>query len=196
MQPSENYMFYMIDIALSYIRDILNEHFKNEFSISENKVTLSNLVKPDGSSAQNVEGKIVLFLISLDEESTLKNNSTRYSNHGDGLFGHKSPTLHLNMNLFFCANFDSNVYAEGLSYLSSLIRFFQINRKITIDTLGNTKSLSFEMCRLDYAQLSHLWSAIGSKLMPAVLYKVGLLAFDDVPLERIIPSIKELDSQT
>jgi hypothetical protein len=99
------------------------------------------------------------------------------------------------MNLFFCTNFDSNVYAEGLSYLSSLIRFFQINRKITIDTLGNTKSLSFEMCRLDYAQLSHLWSAIGSKLMPAVLYKVGLLAFDDVPLERIIPAIKELDSQ-
>lgn len=188
----------MIDVALTYIRDILNEHFKNEFSISENKVVLSNIVKPDGSSAQNVDGKIVLFLISLDEESTLKNNNSRYSNQGDGSFGHKSPTLHLNMNLLFCANFDSTVYAEGLSYLSSLIRFFQINRKITIDQLGrsnpNTKSLSFELTQLDYAQLSHLWSAIGTKLMPSILYKVGLLAFDDVPLERIIPSITEHDS--
>jgi hypothetical protein len=186
----------MIDIALTYIRDILNEHFKNEFSISENKVILSNIVKPDGSSAQNVDGKVVIFLISLDEESTLKNSSNRYSNQADGLFGHKSPTLHLNMNLLFCANFDGNVYPEGLSYLSSLIRFFQINRKITIDQLTrtNTKSLSFELSKLDYAQLSHLWSAIGSKLMPSILYKVGLLAFDDVPLERIIPSITEHDN--
>ncbi len=189
----------MIDIALTYIRDILNEHFKNEFTISENKVVLSNIVKPDGSSAQNVEGKVVLFLISMEEESALKNNSSRYTNQSEGLFGHKSPTLHLNMNLLFCSNFDSNVYAEGLSYLSSLIRFFQINRKITIDQLGssnpNTKSLSFELIQLDYAQLSHLWSAIGSKLMPSVLYKVGLLTFDDVPLDRIIPSITEHNSQ-
>lgn len=186
----------MIDIALTYIRDILNEHFKNEFSISENKVILSNIVKVDGSSAQNIDGKVVLFLISLDEESTLKNSGNRSSSPGDGLFSHKSPTLHLSMNLLFCANFDSNVYPEGLSYLSSLIRFFQINRKITIDQLSrtNTKSLSFEMCQLDYAQLSHLWSAIGSKLMPSILYKVGLLAFDDVPLERIIPAITEHDN--
>jgi hypothetical protein len=188
----------MIDIALTYIRDILNEHFKNEFSISENKVVLSNILKSDGSSAQKVDGKIVLFLISLEEESSLKNNVSRYSNQGDGLFGHKSPTLHLNMNLFFCVNFDSSVYPEGLSYLSSLVRFFQINRKITIDQLGgsnpNTKSLSFELCKLDYAQLSNLWSAIGSKLMPSILYKVGILVFDDVPLERIIPAINEFDS--
>jgi len=176
----------------------LNEYFKNEFSISENKVILSNIVKPDGSSAKNVDGKIVLLLVSLDEESTLKNNSSRYSNAGDGAFGHKSPTLHINMNLFFIANFDSTLYPEGLSYLSSLIRFFQINRKITIDQLGhssrNTKSLNFELSKLDYAELSHIWSAIGTKLMPAVLYKVGLLAFDDLPLDRIIPAITEHDN--
>jgi hypothetical protein len=186
----------MIDITLTYIRDILNEHFKNEFAISENKVILSNIVKADGSNAQNVEGKIVLFLISLEEESTLKNNSSRYSNQGEGLFGHKSPTLHLNMNLLFCANFDSNVYAEGLSYLSSLIRFFQINRKIILDQLGgsNPRTINFELTKLDYAELSHLWSAIGTKLMPSILYKVGLLPFDDVPLNKIIPAVMEHDN--
>ncbi len=185
----------MIHIALTYIRDILNENFRNEFSISENKVVLSNIVKADGSSAQNVDGKIVFFLISLEEETALKNNLNRSSGRENDSFSHKMPVLHLNMQLLFCANFDSNVYVEGLSYLSSLIRFFQINKKLSLDQSNNSgnkiNKLSFELCKLDYAQLSHIWSAIGTKLMPSVLYKVGLLAFDDAPIERIIPAIKE-----
>lgn len=188
----------MIDIALTYIRDILNEHFKNEFSISESKVALSNIVKADGSSAQDVEGKIVFFLISLEEESALKNSLNRSSSQDFSSFAQKSPTLHLNMQLLFCANFDSKVYVEGLSYLSSLIRFFQINKKISIDYLSSSSShnkLSFELCKLDYAQLSHLWSAIGTKLMPSVIYKVGLLVFDDMPLEKMISTINETENQ-
>jgi len=113
----------MIDVALTYIRDILNENFKNEFSISENKVVLSNIIKSDGSSAQNVDEKIVFFLISLDEESTLKNSINRSSNPINNSFTQKSATLHLNMQLMFCANFDSSMYVEGLSYLSALIRY-------------------------------------------------------------------------
>lgn len=187
----------MIDIALTYIRDILNEHIKNEFSISENKVILSNIVKADGSSAQDVEGKIVFFIVGLDEETTLKNSLNRSSNQAFSSFAQKTPTLHLNMQVLFCANFDSKVYVEGLSYLSSLIRFFQINKKISIEYLGsssNNNKLSFELCSLDYAQLSHLWSAIGTKLMPSVIYKVGLLVFDDMPLEKMISTINETEN--
>jgi len=190
----------MIHIALTYIRDLLNEHFKNEFSISENKVVLSNIVKVDGSVAQNVDGKIVFFLLSLDEEAALKNSINRSSGGQSSSFVVKSPSLHLNMQLIFCANFDSTIYIEGLSYLSSLIRFFQINKRIAIDfsnSSGNKKNrLSFELCKLDYAQLSHIWSAIGSKLMPAVLYKVGIMVFDDTPIEKIVPGVKNTESQT
>lgn len=189
----------MINIALSNIRDLLNEHFKNEFSITENKVVLSNIVKADGSVTQNVDGKIVFFLISLDEEAALKNSLNRTSGIENSSFAYKSPSLHLNMQLLFCANFDSTIYIEGLSYLSSLIRFFQINKKIEIDLSTNSNHkknrLSFELCKLDYAQISHLWSAVGSKLMPSVLYKVGMLVFDDVPLGRIIPSVTETENQ-
>ena len=118
----------------------------------------------------------------------------------NGSFAQKSPSLHLNMQLLFCANFDSSIYTEGLSYLSSLIRFFQINKRIVLDPTNNSGStknrLSFELCKLDYAELSHLWSAIGSKLMPSVLYKVGLLVFDDTPMKKIIPAVKETENQT
>jgi len=189
----------MIHVALTNVRDLLNEHFKNEFSISENKVVLSNIVKVDGSAAQNVEGKIVFFLISLDEEPALKNSLNR-SGSENSSFAFKSPSLHLNMQLFFCANFDSAIYIEGLGYLSSLIRFFQINKRIVVDSSTSSSHkrnrLSFELCKLDYAQLSHLWSAIGSKLMPSVLYKVGIMVFDDAPIERLVPSINNPESKT
>lgn len=185
----------MIDIALTYIRDILNEHFRNEFSIAENKVVLSNIVKTDGSVAQNVDGKIVFFLVSLDEESTLKNTMNRMSGNDSGSVAIKSPPLHLNLQLLFCSNFDSNVYSEGLSYLSSLIRFFHANKVITLNHLNHSDQkihrLNFELCKLDYDQLSHLWSAVGSKLMPSVIYKVGMVMTDSTPVRKIIPAITD-----
>lgn len=186
----------MIDIALTYIRDVLNESFRNQFTLTEKKVVLSNIVKADGASAEKVEGKIVFFLVNLEEVSILKNSINRSSGIS-GSFTQTSPPLHLNMQILFCANFDSSVYIEGLQYLSAVIRFFQINKKIEIKNSGNSNqkidSLTFELCKLDYDQLSHLWSAIGGKLMPAVLYKVGMLVFDDTPVTRIIPTIKNPD---
>lgn len=183
----------MIDIALTYIRDVLNEHFRNEFSISENKVVLSNILKNDGSVAQNVDGKIVFFLVSLDEESTLKNSMNRTSGKDNGSVAIKTSPLHLNLQLLFCSNFDSNVYSEGLSYLSSLIRFFHANKVIMLNHLNHSNQkihrLSFELCKLDYDQLSHLWSAVGGKLMPSAIYKVGMVMTDDTPVRKIIPAI-------
>ena len=185
----------MIDIALTYIRDILNEHFRNEFSIPENKVVLSNIVKADGTAAQNVDGKIVFFLVSLDEESTLKNSMNRTLGNNSGSFAVKASPLHLNLQLLFCSNFDSNVYSEGLSYLSSLIRFFHANKVITLNHSNQSNQkihrLSFELCKLDYDQLSHLWSAVGSKLMPSAMYKVGMVMTDDTPVRKIIPAITD-----
>ncbi len=181
----------MIQKALVYIRDILNENFKNEFSISENKVVLSNIVNTEGAIAHNVDSKIIFFLINLDEEATLKNNLNRSVNHGNGSSAHKNRSLHLNLHLLFCANFSNNNYTEGLRYLSSLIRFFQVHNKLVPSTSGGINKLSFELSKLDYSELSHLWSAVGSKLMPSVLYKVGVLAFDDMPVSKILPVIKE-----
>ncbi|MFV0593360.1 MAG: DUF4255 domain-containing protein [Draconibacterium sp.] len=186
----------MIDVALTYIRDLLNEHLRNEFSISENKVVLSNIVKPDGSEAQNVAGKIVFFLVGLEEESTLKNSINRNQHSGGGTFAFRSSSLPVNLRLLFCANFDSNIYIEGLSYLSALIRFFHINKRIPLDVkdTNSPRYISFELNSLGYDELSHLWSAIGSKLMPSVLYKAGIVMHDDIPVQKLIPAVGQTET--
>lgn len=53
----------MIDTALGYIQDKLNQHFKNQFSISENKVVISNIGDANGAVAKDADGKILFFLV-------------------------------------------------------------------------------------------------------------------------------------
>lgn len=189
----------MIHTALGYIRDRLNQHLKNEFSISENKVVLSNIVNADGAPVQKVKGKIVLFLISLDEETALKNTLNRSIDGGQGSFAHRQPPLLMNLQIMFCTNFIEDNYIEGIAYLSSLLRFFQANKKMIPaapkEKKDTIEKLTFELCKLDYSELGHLWSAIGSKLMPSLVYKVGMIVFDDVPITGMVPPIKETGSQ-
>lgn len=183
----------MIHAALTYICDLLNENFKNEFSITENKVVLSNIVNPDGSVAKDTEGKMTFFLLNLEEESTLKNNLNRSSNR-KGNFEQKNPSLHLNMQLIFCSNFVGKNYSEGLRYLSTLIRFFQNNKKLAMSSPSNNlknNRLMFEICKLNFSEISHIWSAIGSKIMPFVVYRVRILTMDDTTVTKIIPAIKK-----
>lgn len=186
----------MIDITLTYIRDLLNQHLKNNFPLAGNKVILSNLVENDGSSSREVEDKVVLFLIQLDEETSLKNSSGRGSMTG-GAFADRNAPLFLNLHIFFCTNFKGQNYVEGLNYLSAIIRFFQQNRILTpAVSLGfsdGIEKLSFELCKLDYDQMSNIWSSIGSKLLPSVLYKVRIIVMDDSPIKKVIPAVSGTD---
>jgi hypothetical protein len=186
----------MIDITLTYLRDLLNQHLKNNFALTENKVVLSNLVENDGSSSRDVEDKVVLFLIQLDEESSLKNSSGRGGMTGGG-FAERNAPLFLNLHIFFCTNFKGQNYVEGLNYLSAIIRYFQQNRILVPSaSLGFSKSiekLSFELCKLDYDQMSNIWSSIGAKLLPSVMYKVGIVVMDDSPIKKVTPAISGTD---
>lgn len=180
--------------TLAYIRDILNQYFKNEFSISENKVVLSNLVNPDGTIAQNNDGKIVFFLLNLEEESAIKNNISRSSTHSAESFTQRKPRIHLNLKLLFCANFTGKNYVEGLRYLTSLIQFFQQNNRIETRFSGkeaNSNRILFELSKLNYNDMSHVWSTIGSKLMPSALYTVRFISIDDKSIHKEIPTIQE-----
>lgn len=188
----------MIDLLLIHIRDLLNQYFKNQYGFAENKVVVSNLMDNSGSSPVELEDRMVCFLLSLEEESTLKNKSSRSSGTASAFLDKSSP-LYLHLQLVFCANFKSKNYLEGLNYLSQTINFFHHNRSMSPGTIQGlskrVEKISFELCTLSYDSLSHIWSAIGSKIMPAAVYKVGLVIFDDTPVRGIIPVISSTGSE-
>ncbi|WP_268034052.1 DUF4255 domain-containing protein [Algoriphagus sp. PAP.12] len=189
----------MIDLLLVHIRDLLNQNFKNHYGLNENKVVVSNLLDNSGSSLVELEDRMVCFLLSIEEEPALKNKFPRTKGTSTSFF-EKSPSMYLYLQLVICANFKSKNYLEGLNYLSQTISFFNNNKIIdpkSIPGLSNkVDKITFEICSLSYDSLSHVWSAIGSKILPAAIYKVGLVIFDDTPVKGIIPVIKSADSES
>ena len=49
--------------------------------------------------------------------------------------------------------------------------------------------LSFEMMDLSMDALSNLWSSLGAKCMPSVVYKMRMLTFDDTFVREFRPDI-------
>lgn len=189
----------MIDILLSHVRDILNQNFKNKYGVPDNKVIVSSLLDNSGSIPVELEDRIVCFLLSIEEETTLKNKASRSMGAGTGFLDKNSP-LYLNLNLVFCANFKSKNYLEGLNYISQILNFFQ-NQKVLYPSSipgisKRVEKITFDLCNLSYDNISQVWSAIGSKLLPAVIYKVGLVVLDDTPLKGITPAISSTDSES
>ncbi|WP_297338276.1 DUF4255 domain-containing protein [Algoriphagus sp.] len=188
----------MIDTLMAHIRELLNQNFKNQYGITDNKVVVSSLLDNSGSIPVELEDRIVCFLLSVEEETALKNKSSRQMGSGSGFLDKSSP-LFLNIHLVFCANFKSKNYLEGLNYISQILSFFQHQRVMSAGAIPGiskrVEKVTFELCNLSYDNISQVWSAIGSKLLPSVIYKVGLVVFDETPVKGITPAISSTGSE-
>lgn len=184
----------MIDLTLDYIQKILNQHIKNRNPDSADKVVLSNLVENDGPLTKN---KIVLFLLQIEEESSLKNSGIKKSISGSS-FSNSSAPMYLNLHVFFCMNFQADNYFEGLKYLTWIVNFFQSNKIIKLPTsagfTNDADKITVELCKTSYDQLSNIWSAIGSKLMPSALYQIRLVNIQDSRVSGVTPAISQAES--
>ncbi|WP_373399007.1 DUF4255 domain-containing protein [Algoriphagus halophilus] len=184
----------MIDTVMVQVRDLINQNFKNQHGFSENKVVISNLVDLDGSSPLEVDDKVVMFLLNLGEEPSLKNHSSRLGAFDGAGFQSKSPILYLHLHVVFCANFRNKKYIEGLNYLSQIVSFFNKNRIIDTCNFGagvskKIEKISFELCSLSFDSMSHIWSSIGAKILPSSIYKISLIAIDDSPMTGFVPAV-------
>lgn len=184
----------MIDTVMVQVRDLINQNFKNQHGFSENKVVISNLVDLDGSSPLEVDDKVVMFLLNLGEEPSLKNHSSRLGAFDGTGFQSKSPILYLHLHVVFCANFRNKKYIEGLNYLSQIVSFFNKNRIIDTSSFGagvskKIEKISFELCSLSFDSMSHIWSSIGAKILPSSIYKISLIAIDDSPMTGFVPAV-------
>ncbi|WP_423999495.1 DUF4255 domain-containing protein [Maribacter sp. IgM3_T14_3] len=189
----------MIHTVLEYVRDRLKKHFRNEFSGTNVKVVLSNLDNANGLVVDKTANSIVFFLINVTEETTLKNNLNRSVSAGQNFLAKKQAPLHLNFQIMFCANFSEGNYLDGLNYLSSIIHFFHVHPKLDCSPIKDKENsigkLTFELCTLDYGEISQVWSAIGSKLTPSLIYKVNILVFEDKSIPGKIPAIESVQNR-
>ncbi|MCP5275673.1 MAG: DUF4255 domain-containing protein [Burkholderiales bacterium] len=170
----------MINLAVQLLATQLNQHLRRVYDLSEDMVVVSNLLDMDGSISPNINNKLVIYLTNIEKDSVSRRSP------GALEFGERavqsSAGLHFNLYVMLTANFSGTNYAEALKFLSSTISFFQRNplftHQNTPDMDRRIEKLILDIENLSIQDLSNLWSALGGKYMPSILYRIRMVTFD------------------
>ncbi len=170
----------MIDLAILHVTARLNESLRARFGVQDDLVVASGLQEPDGSAVPEVANKMVVFLVNV-ERDTLPLRQRPVT--GGPRAMQERPPVFLNLMLMFAANFGGNNYREALKLLAGTIAFFQ--SQPVFDPASSPgldprfERLTMEIENLDSAQLSHLWSILGSRYLPSALYRLRMVTIDE-----------------
>ena len=190
----------MIDKALTFIQNHLNQEFKHALGLDDTPVVVSSLVNPDGSVAAEAQNKIVISIINLEHETAVKSYQQYYREDAAGGYGGIRPPVFLNVYLLISANHDASNYLEANKRLSKVISIFQGHSFFTKQEYPQMadplQKLTFELYNLPINELSHIWSGIGAKYVPSIIYKVRMLTLEDDRIRKEIPGITGLESSS
>ena len=182
----------MIGTFLSCVSQELNSFFHTRFDNLEKTVFFSPLMELDGSLAIPRKNILVLSLVQLNQDP-MRAVPNIGSHHGNRVI---QPLLQLELYVLLGAYFESKLVQEGTNMLTSAISF--LHGKPIWDLQNTPKmptsmeKVTFEMVSLDMMQQAHLWSSLGAKYFPSVVYKLRILLLEDQKVAEI-PPIKQTD---
>lgn len=179
----------MVFDALTLVLSQLNQyvHYADENPVgTADPVVLGNISQLDNNNVANdLENKVVLTIVNLGEESTLKNNEA-FTRRSSGAVDYHNPPIYLNLFLLFSANYAN--YSTALKRLAQVMTFFQGRNKFT---LGNSSgslqnispgadiTLSVNLMSPTFEEINHLWGALGGKQIPSAIYQGRLVMILD-----------------
>ncbi|WP_443113920.1 DUF4255 domain-containing protein [Herbaspirillum seropedicae] len=184
----------MINAAVSHLAGQLNQFLKQSYGRTEDIVVMSGLVDAEGHPASQVKNKLVMFLVNLEKDTM------PYRPHGRGDVGmaravvNPAP-LYLNLYVMLAANFSGANYGEALKLLSGAISYFQrhpvFDHQSTPGLDGRIEKLILDIENLKIHELSNIWTLLGGKYLPSVLYKVRMVALESDNVVEMTPTVRE-----
>ena len=166
----------MIKDALKFIQSSLSDHLKLRFGMDDSPAILSRVIEQDGTVPNLNKNKVVLSLLNVEHE-TARQYSERYARLGHNVIREVKPSQRFNLDLLFSACFDD--YEEALVFLDATVAYFQANSSLSAQTSsklpGGINKLNLDIERLDYNETHSLWSSLGAKYVPSLIYKVRLV---------------------
>lgn len=180
----------MISQALQFTSDVLDQFLRNRYTLDESKVVLNNLIEGNGSLPQINQNKIVMSLINIEKE-TAKPFYSRSHKVANGNYADIHPGERYNIDLLVSANFDD--YNETLKFLDGALLFFQSHAALTAASYSTMPAslgrLEFEIEKITYHQMQSLWTAMGAKYQPSVIYKMRLVSVQANEVEGYTPAV-------
>lgn len=169
----------MIDQVLNAIITQLNTYI----GTVDPEVILGNVSFADAfqdNSSQNLSDKIIASVVNIEQEESLRNLPFRRTVHTPGGIPQgqeRQPEIYLNIYVLFGAN--KNNYSTALNRISQVIGFFQrkfVYTATDIPVLAtfNLDRIIFDLYSTSFEELNQLWSVMGGKYIPSVVYKMRL----------------------
>jgi hypothetical protein len=184
----------MIDYTLKFLAEELNRSLKLSFGIDEDMATLGPIVNETGSIPEQNKNKMALTFLTV-EVDTARQYVARSTSARNVT---ASESIPYNLNIYVLATSVFDDYNEALKFLSETIRFFKERNIFTRESSPNLpliiKKLTVEPVNINYQEMQDLWTALGAKHMPSVLFKVRTIFIQ--PGESIsgTPAIEEVMS--
>lgn len=178
----------MIDELLKHVEDNINAYLKSKLG-GDSLVIMADIAKQMTSTegAGDEDRGVYLTLVNIEEETCLKNNYPMQK-IGSSIIELR-PSVHINLFLLFSANPDD--YGEGLKQISRVIEFFQFNKVMNI-TLNQSYEIRFNLYNIGFENLNNLWTVLGGRYLPSVIYKARLLMYQETP-PTVGPAIIEVE---
>lgn len=165
----------MIDVALGFIREQLDDALRSRFSVNDEMVVLSAITALDGNIDAGIANRVVLTLVNIEREAMVPALSPT-PDLAD-VSSRALPRLNLNFDLLISSPFRQ--YTDSLKYLSAVLDFFHdhplFSPENSPDLTDRAISLSLEMENLDRRAMNDVWSLRGGNYYPSVVYKVRLM---------------------
>ena len=166
----------MIDTALQFTASSVDQFIRNKFGLDESKVLTNNIIEADGAMPKSNQNKLVISLINIIQETNKQyyNRNQRLSN---GSFSDIQPAERYNIDILLSSSFDD--YKETLKFLNAGILFFQSYPAIDSSSFSNLPEginrLEYDIEKISFFEMHNLWSAMGAKYMPSVIYRMRLI---------------------
>ena len=193
----------MIETALLLLKNELQSYISTrDASVT---VVIDNIGLFETSKGDTLTNNIVLTLVNIEEESTLKNSAALrrpFTLQAE----YQNPPVFLNLYVLFTCNYSGDDYRLALRRLAHIIRFLQSRNSFSVSSAVTGDSFDFadeevsnlkftmEMFTLSFEQINHLWGSLGGRQMPFVMYKLRLVSVTEHAKLREVPLIEEIET--
>lgn len=175
----------MIHESLKFLAEELNIYLNAKLpnpTLTQPRLVVSNIAAANDSNASvdpKIDDRVVLTLVNVEEDKVAKQQEHYTKTDSTTLY--KNPPLYLNFYILFAMNRTS--YSDGLRLLGHVIQFFQHQFVFTpISHPGldsKIQRLVVDLHNMSFEQTNHLWSILGGKYFPSVMYKVRQVTMNE-----------------
>lgn len=175
----------MLDQTLKFLTDEVNQFLVLQPGLIVGDMSLvmaaaSRIFDTDPGNVETpLTNKAIVSLVNL-EEDRLGRQQEAVTKTLNGVV-YANPPVKLNLYVLFVMNQKS--HEQALRWLSCIIRFFQHQPVFTPQSHPALNpaitQLNVEMVSLSFEQTNQLWSTLGGKYLPSVLYKIRQVVIDE-----------------